>query len=326
MQVEPDPTEFPPPLFITGCMRSGTSVLVERLCRHPQLLRIGMEMNDIWTAIGGASCKGVCEHKTEDDVSSEATANMVAYMTRCIELAQQPQRYLMRIRNRYLSGGNSVFKDFQRIIPVNKSPHLMNKLRYVHGMFPQAKFIFIIRSIEGHSASIKAFFDREYQRTGLKNYFPRDDQGCYARFYPWQKVRRADLDRCYPGDFSIIPEMWIRLNAFALEDLQQLPPDQVMIVSYEDFITRQVETLRDVFAFIDIDPRHRAKTQKIIHAPMKVFNTTTKGNPLDKWRRMLSDDELKVIESVKARYPGWLGYIHRQLVAREVPHYIQSGK
>ena len=322
MQVEPDPVEFPAPLFITGCMRSGTSVLVEKLCRHPQLLRIGMELNDIWTAIGGASCKGVCEHKTEDDVSSEATANMVAYMMRYIELAQRPQRYLMRIRNRYLSGGNSVFKDFDRIIPVNKSPHLMNKLRYVHGMFPQAKFVFIIRSIEGHSASTKVFFDREYRQSGRKNYLPRDDKGCYARFYPWEKVRGADLNRCYPDDFSIIPEMWIRLNALALEEITHLPPEQVMIIAYEDLITRQAETLQEVFTFIDPDAQHRSKTHKIIHEPMKVFNTSTKGNPLEKWRHLLSADELAVIQSVKARYPSWLGYIHRQLAAREVPQYV----
>ena len=52
-------------------MRSGTTFLVDKLSSHPQLLKIGVELNQVWTDIGGASIKGTCDHKVAADASAE---------------------------------------------------------------------------------------------------------------------------------------------------------------------------------------------------------------------------------------------------------------
>ena len=66
------------PLFVTGSMRSGTTFLVDKLSSHPQLLKIGVELNQVWTDIGGASIKGTCDHKVATDASAEYTYQMTA--------------------------------------------------------------------------------------------------------------------------------------------------------------------------------------------------------------------------------------------------------
>ncbi|RMG59044.1 MAG: sulfotransferase, partial [Bacteroidetes bacterium] len=294
MMSEPEPRPFPAPVFIAGCMRSGTSLLVDKLTQHPQLLKIGVELNDIWTAIGGANCLAPCEYRTEKDATFEAANNMAAYFAEFMREARHPRRYLMRAKNRYRQGLGRIAYDWEHLIPVNKSPHLTNKLRYVHRLFPQARILFIVRSIEGHSASMKVHFDRDYQRDGLVNILPEDSRGCYTRLTtPPEPAARA-----YPGDFSIIPEMWIRLNALALQDLQHIDPDRVRVMAYEDLVQRQPEVLRSIFDFLALRSEHATTTERIIHSGMKVINTTTAGDPMQKWRKTLSDSEIAQMEAV----------------------------
>ena len=37
---EPAPKPLAAPIFVTGCMRSGTTFLVDKMATHPQLLKI----------------------------------------------------------------------------------------------------------------------------------------------------------------------------------------------------------------------------------------------------------------------------------------------
>ena len=49
---EPRATPLEQPIFVTGCMRSGTTFLVDKMASHPQLLKIGVELNQVWTDLG----------------------------------------------------------------------------------------------------------------------------------------------------------------------------------------------------------------------------------------------------------------------------------
>ena len=77
---EPKARQYHPPVFLTGCMRSGTTFLADKLASHPQLLKIGVEMNDVWTDIGGASISGTCEYRNASHVTTEYTFQMTSYI------------------------------------------------------------------------------------------------------------------------------------------------------------------------------------------------------------------------------------------------------
>ncbi|MEZ4826128.1 MAG: sulfotransferase [Bacteroidia bacterium] len=318
METEIPPRAFPAPLFIAGCMRSGTSLLVDKISQHPQLLKIGMELNDIWTAIGEAPCVGYCTHRDDSHASFTAAANMAHYFDRFIADAKSPRRYLMRISNLFRFGSGAFFYDWDHLIPVNKSPHLTNKIRYVHSLFPQSKIVLIIRSIEGHCASTKVFFDREYELLKRLNHIPEDPAGCYTRFPESFTPEGVISGRHYPGDFSVIPEMWIRLNALGLRDILTLPQDKYCIIGYEDLVNRQPEVLEKLFAFLQLHPRHHKKALQIQNSGLKVINTSTEGDPLKKWKKHLSEQEMATISQTIEIFQEDYNFISRTLEEKNI--------
>ncbi|MDX2246227.1 MAG: sulfotransferase [Bacteroidia bacterium] len=318
LETEIPPKVFPSPLFIAGCMRSGTSLLVDKISQHPQLLKVGMELNDIWTAIGEAPCVGYCEHRDESHASFAAAANMAHYFDRFVADARSLRRYLMRLSNLFRFGSGTFSYDWDHIIPVNKSPHLTNKIRYVHTLFPQSKIVLIIRSIEGHCASTKVFFDREYQLLKRVNYIPTDPEGCYTRFSEDTPPKSVIPGRHYPGDFSVIPEMWIRLNALGLRDILTLPADSFRIINYEDLVNRQPEVLQRLFDFLQLRSVHTAKAEKIKTSGLKVINTSTSGDPLKKWEKYLSSEEQEIIRKTIKNFREDFDFITQTLNEKNI--------
>ena len=300
MESEITPKPFPDGLFIVGCHRSGTSMLVDKLTQHPQLFKVGVELNDIWTAIGGAQCKGLNEYRDEKDANFQAANNMTHYFSRFIDESKSFRRHLMRSKNWFTSRKGSIFYDWDHVIPVNKSPNLTNKIGYIHTLFPGFKVILIVRSILGHSSSAKVFFNRLYENYGMVNYIAENPKDGYIRIHKDETTNQALDDRIFPGDFSIIPYLWIRLNRVAMEDIVRLPEEQRLIISYEDFVRYQDHYLERIFDFLEVLPRHNQATQKIIHSGMKIINTSTKGDPLEKWKTQLTHEEISQVERVVA--------------------------
>lgn len=299
-------------------MRSGTSLLVDKISQHPQLLKVGMELNDIWTAIGQAPCVGYCEHRDESHASFAAAANMAHYFDRFVADARSTRRYIMRVSNLFRFGSGAFSYDWDHIIPVNKSPHLTNKIRYVHTLFPEAKIVLIIRAIEGHCASTKVFFDREYQLIQRVNYIPRDQHGCYTRFPEGFQPEGVIPGRHYPGDFSVIPEMWIRLNALGLREILSLPPEKYCIISYEDLVNRQPEVLQRLFDFLQLRAIHTAKAEKIKTSGLKIINTSTSGDPLKKWEKYLTAEEQEIMGQTIKNFQGDFDFITQTLNEKNI--------
>jgi len=283
------------PLFITGTMRSGSTLLVNKLAQHPQLLKVGSEMNEIWTAIGGASCLETCNYRNESHADYRYAFQMTSYFNQFIQQSKSIKRHLMRSLNSRKMQEGRVFYDWEHIIPVNKSTHLINKIKYVHTLFPESKFIFIFRDIHAQSSSLKFHFEEIYQRTGKVYRMPVNDHDCWS--YAIDANKNAENQK-YPGDFSSIPQMWFRLNLLAVRELAELPRDQYMFVSYADLVNKQEEVFSKLFNFLNLEARHAPKEIQIARNKSRYKNTSTSGNPLEKWKRHLTSDEKQIIEKV----------------------------
>ena len=300
MLPEPEAAPFPAPVFIVGCMRSGTTFLADKLSRHPQFLKIGSELREVWTKIGGASCIGrKSEGKTAEDADFEAAVNMAHYFSEFIQESKNLRRHLMRAKNAVRGKQGRIFYDWERIRPLNKSTQLINKISYIHRLFPQAQIILIIRELNGQSASMKAFMEHHYQKSGLIHYYPPEMDAS------WGQIPEKDISpamkktELYPENFKLIPSMWIRLNALALRAAGKLPDSAVCVVSYEDLVMDQENQLTKIFQFLNPDPRHSRYEKNISEEKIKVFNTTTQGDPLTKWKRQLDTSEISILEKQK---------------------------
>ncbi len=282
--------EFNSPVFVTGCMRSGTTMLVNKLSQHPQLLKIGGELNTIWTEIGGGPVYPNNEYRGKEDVDLRYLSNMTSYYARSIEDAKSFKRHVMRFVYKRKTGGGRVKYDWDKIKVLNKSPHLINKTGYLKGMYPGSKLILIIRPIHEQVASMKM----HYLKSGQVRALPVNEKESWRN----PSGNNAEDLAVFPGDFKVLPLMWLRLNAIALRDLSSFDKSEYHIVKYEDLAGNQAQCMKDLFEFLQLDASHKTEEEKIINESIKIFNTSTEGDPRKKWEKHLTDEEKTELESI----------------------------
>jgi hypothetical protein len=292
---EPKPTPFKDPIFLIGLMRSGTTLLMNTLSEHPQLLKAGFELNDIWSEIGGAPCSVNCAERTELDFQPKYANNMTAYFTKYIEESKSIKRHLARWSAKRYYGSGAIKYDWENLFLMNKSPHLSNKIRYLNKMYPNAKFIVIVRSPYGQIASLKMHLLQYHKNQNYYFELPEDGISCFTNHIkPSESVLKSK--KLFPPNFDIIPNYWIRMNSMIFKHLEEVEEDRKCIISYEDLVQNQEESLGKVFEFLDLRRKYKKIESSIQTKNRKIHNTKTKGNPIEKWKSYLSQEEMKIIE------------------------------
>lgn len=287
---EPPAKEFKDPVFLVGAMRSGTTLLMNTLSEHPQLLKVGFELNKAWTEIGGAPIRHGCSERTEEDLKPEYINNMTAYFTDYLIRSKSLLRHLSRISQKRFFGSGGVFYDWDNVLLLNKNPHLSNKVRYLYGMYPKSKYIVIVRSPHAQSASIKMFFKKSHEKDGHYIQLPNETGACWSHI-PKEDHEKVDRSEIYPGNFNIIPQAWLRLNKTMFKHLEHVPEDQKVVIAYEDLMNERADSLHRIFEMLQLKDAHRDVVEKMIERERKIHNTSTKGNPLEKWKKHLTDAE-----------------------------------
>jgi len=294
---EPPAKEFRDPVFLVGAMRSGTTLLMNTLSEHPQLLKVGFELNKVWTEIGGAPIRSGCLERTEDDLKMEFSNNMTAYLTDYLSKSKSFLRHLARISQRNIFGSGGVFYDWDNVFLLNKNPHLSNKVRYLDGMFPKSKFIVIVRSPFGQCASLKMFFDKSHRQDGRYKYLPEEEGSCWLNV-PKEEVHKYDKKRLIPGNSELLAEAWLNINYTMFKHLEKIPAERKVIISYEELMNNRPESIKNIFDKLNLKTDYQNVVNRIIEKERKIHNTSTSGNPLEKWKKHLTDDEKEKMETI----------------------------
>jgi hypothetical protein len=71
-----------------------------------------------------------------------------------------------------------------------------------------------------------------------------------------------------------------------------------IVISYEDLVRDQKGILLSLFRALDLEEMHHEEAIKIASQGTILVNTTTKGNPLTKWKDQLTDHEKLAIDKV----------------------------
>jgi len=238
------------PIFVIGCGRSGTTLLFDLLKRHPVLVPTtghpDGEDHVGWIEHGGALIAGLatptpadlghvgyefCLHMNEDDVTDEIRASMHRYY------------------------GADVLEGRKSIRVVNKCPHLANKLRYVRSIFPDARFLHIVREPVAMVASwvkvMQAFPE-------LAIYWPDSAYPCLWVFRTngasggCAPLRRED--RFFPGGGILrLADYWAEVNRNIPRQLKD-SSQQLLSFRYEDLVARPQAMLRSITEFCGLDP------------------------------------------------------------------------
>lgn len=304
---EPPAKKFNHPVFLLGIMRSGTTLLMNTLSEHPQLLKVGFELNGIWTEIGGAPIQNGNHERTEAHFDMTKANNMTAYFAAYIREAQTFLRKLSRMHQKRFYGSGGVNYDWNHLFPLNKSPHLANKVRYINAIYPESKHIVIVRSPMGQCASIKMFFLRKVTAENLNFYLPEDEtEG-------WQNVdasrNNKEKERLFPQNFNLLAEAWINNNYTMFKHLEHIPEDRKVVISYEELMNNREGALKSIFNCLQLKQEYKRQEEAIIHKQRKIHNTFTKGNPLDKWKKHFTEEEKAQLKSVFATHKDKVEYI-----------------
>ncbi len=280
------------PVFVVGCMRSGTTILGKVLDSHSGLKQIGWEMNDEWSTLGCAPSGLVCESRHAGDATEQARVAMDGFF-----------------RSKLAKVGPGVR-------PVNKSPHLGNKLDYVRALFPDAQFIHIVRDPFSHTNSMKSHFERiTYQQRQSVAYWPDSgEKPCWQQFTVQQAAERdLPLDRVYPGEgFARIPEAWAVINGYITAELESWPEDAATVIHYNRLVTDPAGEAARLFAFLGLDTGPAEAAPALMGGSDGLVNSQTR-NPLDEWRKTLSRELIDEIHRQLHRHVSELAVIERWL-------------
>ncbi|RDW16410.1 hypothetical protein CWR48_17370 [Oceanobacillus arenosus] len=257
------------PIFVVGCMRSGTTLLSKLLGEHPGIIHCGFELKDIWSTEGNVP---MSSPKTGDTSCPCLDENDIK-PGQLEQLTQAFHKRMDEVIKKKKKNEDGTF--------LNKNPHFCNKMAFVNGLFPDARFIWIYRDLPNVVASMKKLFDDN------SHYWPiqENDDATRCWIYHPEKCPPDDVDntRFFPGgDVRYLAEYWYENNKAVSRFLANQEQNRFLIIKEEELIDNPGEIIDQCFQFLDL-PKY---------VPEKLIQKID-SNRNSLWHERLTDAELQ---------------------------------
>ncbi len=233
------------PVIIIGAPRSGTNMIRDVLCKLPGFETWPCdEINYIWR-------HGNVRQSSDEFSSGLATPKVIEFIKReFIKLATK--RNALHV--------------------VEKTCANSLRVNFVHTIFPEAKYIFIVRDgVDVVASAMKrwrASLDIPYILRKLQ-YVPMSDLPYYGLQYLWNRVyfilsRQKRLTFWGPSfkDMETIIAkhsleeicaiQWERCVETAARDFNKIPEEKIHQLRYEDFVQHPTEELEKICSFLNV--------------------------------------------------------------------------
>jgi len=280
------------PLFIVGCGRSGTTIVYELLCEHPDLawfsnyaerwpafpqletltrlrdigairrspsrfVPLPVEGHDLWDRCGPQEARHRNAPLTEADVDAGQAGRV---------------RALVADHVRYHRGHRFI----------NKNTRNSRRVLYLDTIFPDAMFLHVIRDPRAVVASLLAV----HWWPDLPLWWSQD-----------RTPRALAADGSKPE--AVAAEHWVRSVERLLADVRRLSPARYLEIRYEAFTESPETVLSSVCAFAELSssPRLAESLRRRAVASQNV-----------KYKSQFGDEELRTVEQIVAPLAATLGY------------------
>jgi hypothetical protein len=275
-------TELKPPIILLGNTRSGTTIVQNLVATHPGVAS-WYEPRTLWLYADPGRA-----HDEFDE--SDATPRVKRY-----------------IRRRFL--------EFQREqgdrVVMEKTPANILKIPYVHSIFPEATYLFIVRNPFSFISSVESKWRfRPIGKKGTRRRLrstPVSQWHHYAGRYVRDKYLRRFLKRehlslwgpRYPGIqrdvkdrdlLTVVARQWSVCSRKAEQALAALGPDRVLRLRYEDFVAEPVAHLERICAHSGLE----------MSAEMvKAANESVDRDRQHKWRRFEPSELSRIVPEIE---------------------------
>ena len=270
------------PIIIIGAGRSGTNILRDTICSIEGYETWPCdEINYIWR-------HGNIGNENDRFTENEATPKITNFIIKQFEKFE---------------------KDFSAEYVVEKTCANSLKVPFINKIFPQAKYIFIIRDGRDVASSAKqrwtASLELDYIFQKAK-YVPILDLPYYGIRYFVNRIKKifskekrlAFWGPIYPGMFKdlkndslieVCAKQWKNSVEIAVEDLSKLK-GQVHYVKYEEFVNNPIDSVKEIFSFLgktEID-------EKVIKEAVKDVNPRSINN----YKKYIKGEELEKLNAI----------------------------
>jgi hypothetical protein len=296
-----------PYVFVVGCPRSGTTLLQRMLDHHPQLA-VANDAAFIWKAIKAVSPELKKRIKSGEDPA--LWPPIVDFLLQFKGFARLglPDDRVRDAASRSATYGSFVRALYDEFAKLNgkplageKAPDYVRRLPVLHGLFPQARFIHIIR--DGRNVALSTF---EWVETEPKG---------PCRFALWNESR-----------IGAIAMWWRWLVGTGRKDGTTLGPSLYREIRYERLVDEPELVLRELMDFLSLpfaeEMLHYHK-DKESYAPAlstkSAWLPPTRG--LRDWTSQMQREDVALFESLAGDLLSELGY---GLVTGEPPAAVRA--
>ena len=288
------------PIVIVGCNRSGTTLLFNTLSAHPETWSLYVEAQRTFHRhfpVDPTLGERVAEPATPEIRSAIVRelfglAHSKEYFQQYPVLRSLPTKLFQRPLGRFYKSAP--------LRLVEKTPANSLRIPLIASLFPDARFIYLVRRGEDVVSSLM----EGWKRWSGSQQAPWHYSGWHYLVPPgW----RNWIDRTLQ---EICAFQWIESNRFAMADLQALPPERRLLVRHEELIEDSRSVYRRILSFCELEPSP-AFDRVVASLPQRAF--TTGGSPprKGKWRQLHRAE----IESVH----DLIGPMNRQLYSDSRP-------
>lgn len=248
------------PIFIMGVGRSGTTVLGTALSLHRQVAFLN-EPKALWHAGVG-----------QEDVIGSYDRGVARYRLGRSDVDGRVSRRLRRIY------GACLFWTRRRRI-VEKNAEIVHRVPFLRAVFPDARFLLLVRNGRDVSQSIHLWSQRHGKRRGgeLHDWWGADRRKWrlmldeLARAEPTLQAALGQLERVGDDRQWAAVEWSLAMRAGLAE--AERSPESVRVIRFESLAERPLEVLADILRFggLDEDQRVTRYAADVIN-PARVYD------------------------------------------------------
>jgi hypothetical protein len=263
------------PIFILGCPRSGTTLLFRILQRHEDLSTPHGEGHILWNRFQHPKMRGWTSDRL---VAEDVNPDEPTYIYTAIHQFAPDGRFL------------------------DKTPRNCLRVPYLARLFPDATFVLLKRN---GPATVSSLIEGWTVRHGVSYRLPvemnlneyKGNLWCYLLPPGWREL----IDSSIP---EIAARQYVASYETALDDLESVPPERVLTISYEDLVASPGDTMSRVLALLNLAPSEgvASMTGNLASHPVQA---NSPPRP-DKWRTRI--DQIREVMPLIAPTVDRLGY------------------